>query len=196
MKRIALIVAALAISVGAFAQRGYWEWGVKGGLNVSNLSNVSGDDKMKASFYAGLFAEYRFSDYFGLQPEITYSRQGNFYNEDRYKLWNRVNYLNIPVIAKIYVTPRLSVDVGPQLGILLNNNTTFKWKNSDNSSTNDHSIDANGADFGIAMGLSARLAYNLDLTARYNLGLTDILKDNDGDAVRNGVIQVGLGYRF
>ena len=56
-----------------------------------------------------------FNDYLAIQPELVYSRQGarDKVNGDKLKL--RANYLNIPVLAKLYVLDELSVDLGPEV---------------------------------------------------------------------------------
>lgn len=191
MKKIVLLVVCVAMSAGAFAQD--WNWGVKGGLNLSSLSNSGDNSKMKASIFVGAFGEYKFNDIFGIQPEIQYSRQGNFYKEDGEKVWYRMNYINVPVLAKIYVLDKLSVDLGPQVGFLLNS----KAKAKVDGTTVKSDIDGlRSVDFTIAMGLTYNLMSRIDVSARYNLGLTDVIKGNEGDKVRNGALQIGVGYRF
>lgn len=186
MKKVILLVACLAMSVGAFAQD--WSYGLKGGINLANITDL--DAKMKPSFHIGAFAEYRISDFFGIQPEFVYSRQGSFEKVGNVKEWLRFNYINIPVLAKIYVLDGLSVNLGPQFGLLLNS----KSKAKGSGSTLTNKIDGSkGLDVSFAMGLSFNLDYNWFIDARYNLGLTDVNKHFDG---KNGVLQVGVGYRF
>ena len=186
MKKMILLVALAAMSTGVFAQN--FDYGIKGGLNFSNITDSDWD--MKAGFHLGAFAEFKISDYFGIQPEFVYSRQGAFVKEDGWKYWARFNYINIPVLAKIYIAERLSVNVGPQFGLLLN--SKMKAKNGGDSGKTD--IDGTKSfDVSFGMGLSYNLDYNWFIDARYNLGLTDMSKNGDG---KNSVIQVGVGYRF
>ena len=189
-KSLLLLAAFLMLGTAAKAQQWEgWSYGLKGGLN---FANVTGDDngKMKFSFNLGAFAEYRINDFIGIQPELVYSRQGAYEKNSGVKSWARMNYLNIPILAKLYVLENLSVDLGPQVGILLNSKA--KWKEGGESGKRDIP-DMKGADISFAMGLSYRIDYNWDVNFRYNLGLTDINKNGDG---KNGVIQLGVGYRF
>lgn len=204
MKKLIVLIGAVLIANSAFGQFGLGlDWGVKGGVNFTHLTNsdldfgtMKMDSKMKTSFYVGVFAEFPFFlDFLGIQPEIIYSRQGNFYKESGIKVWNRANYLNIPVMFKFYVLNDLSVDVGPQFGFLLNG----KMKTKTGGTTTKHSTssDFKTFDLSFGMGLSYRITHSLDASIRYNLGLTKAAKDkNDGDKSKNGALQVGVGYRF
>jgi opacity protein-like surface antigen len=54
----------------------------------------------------------------------------------------------------------------------------------------------NTFDFGIGAGLGYNFSPNLSMNARYIAGVTNIVKNNSGDSVRNNVFQLGLGYTF
>ena len=45
------------------------------------------------------------------------------------------------------------------------------------------------------MGVSYRIFDPLDVTFRYNIGLTKVWDAQD-NTPKNGVIQIGVGYRF
>ena len=122
-KLFTLVVVVVLMVVGAKAQTEIVV-GPKVGLNMTNISNS--DKKNKLSFHVGGFAEFRFNDYFAIQPELVYSRQGarDKINGDKLKL--RANYLNIPVLAKLYVLDELSVDLGPEFGFALNAKAKYK----------------------------------------------------------------------
>ncbi|MDR1756960.1 MAG: PorT family protein [Culturomica sp.] len=206
MKKMMIVVALVAMSAtAAFAQFSY---GVKGGLNFSSVSNMDkllGDNtKMKPSFYLGAFAEYKVNDFFGISPELVYSRQGlaadvemeylGFEEEGDVKTKYRLNYLNVTVLAKFYVLEGLSVDFGPQFGFLLSSKLYMEAGGEDE--TEDMKDTNKGFDLSVGLGLT----YNFNqffVQGRYNLGLTDVAKDNESDdKFRNNVIQFGVGYRF
>ncbi len=190
MKKILLLIAIFA--VGATAVRAQATYGVKGGLNLATLTN-SDDGSMKPSIYLGAFAEWRLGDIVAISPELVYSRQGVAANgtlsgvDVKTKL--RFNYLNIPVLAKLYVLDDLSLDLGPQFGILLN---ARAWMKADGTSADAKYSNAETLDVSFALGLS----YNIDrfiVQGRYNLGLTQADKNLD---TKNSVLQLGVGYRF
>lgn len=192
MKKVILLAAVLAMSASAaFSQASF---GLKGGLNLANLTNNDGEADMKASVYAGGFMEFRINDFFAISPELIYSRQGFHMEESGTKMNLRLNYLNLPILAKFYVTERLSVDVGPQVGCLLN--TKLWMKSGGETATvdpNDYwELDENSLDVSFAIGLTYNFG-NIFVQGRYNLGLTEYAKDADS---KNSVIQFGVGYRF
>lgn len=163
------------------------KFGAKAGLN---FASIMGDEtegfKPNTDFHFGIMAEWKISDKFALQPEVIYSGQGTNTNIDSEGVIS-LNYLNVPVIGKYYITNGLSLEAGPQIGFLL--------------STKGGSINYKDAlkstDFGVNFGVGYKLDNGLNFNARYNLGLSNII-DIDGvsDKNRNGVFQLSVGYFF
>jgi hypothetical protein len=198
MKRFLLLAAALFISTSAFAQN--FEWGVKAGLNLANVTKSEGMAKMKPSIYAGAFVEFMLGDFVGIQPELVYSRQGYNMKEAGETSNYRMNYINLPVLAKLYVLENLSLDLGPQFGYMIDSKAHANGITLDMDDVLDAANQLAGTDLKInkfdvsfAIGLSYKIAGQFDISARYNLGLT---KWNNYDDSKNGVIQIGVGYRF
>lgn len=191
MKKIILAVSAILLSTSAFAQN--FEFGVKAGLNLATMTKSDGAAKFRPGIHAGAFAEYVINDYVGVQAELLYSMQGTRVKEDGATGTLKLDYIVLPILAKIYVIEGLSVDLGPQFGYMVS--AKAKEKVDGESSTinvyDDPSLKK--FDVSVGMGLSYKLPYNLVVSARYNLGLTKIY---DGEKTKNSVIQIGVGYRF
>lgn len=51
-------------------------------------------------------------------------------------------------------------------------------------------------DIGVGLGAGYYFTPNIGLTTRYVAGFSDVIKNNPGDSVRNGVFQIGLAYKF
>ncbi|WP_106793891.1 porin family protein [Aquimarina sp. Aq78] len=184
MKKVVLItvIAALGLS-NVNAQK--IRLGAKGGLN---LAFITGDNTKNldpiTDFHFGAMAEIKVSNKFSLQPELIYSGQGYDTSIDSEGII-ALNYLNIPLIAKYYVTERLSLEAGPQIGFLL----------STKGGTKDYKDLFKTTDFGMNFGLGYKLDNGLYFSARYNLGLTDINNiDGISDKNKNGVFQLSIGY--
>lgn len=190
MKKLFVLVAAILLVGSAKAQMDI-TIGPKAGLNVTNISNS--DTKNKVSFHLGGFAEFRVNDFFAIQPELLYSRQGSRYKVNGNKTKLRVNYLNIPILAKLYVLPDLSVDLGPELAFALNARSKSK---SEDSTLKVKRKDVNTVALNFAVGAS----YNWDdfmFSARYNIGLSNVFdKDDNNGNNKNHVFQLSVGYRF
>ena len=102
--------------------------------------------------------------------------------------------LNIPVLAKFYVWEGVSVDLGPQLGFALNGKNKTKSGGTEVKTDIDH---LNTVDLSFAMGLSYDFNMGLVVSARYNLGLTNVIeKDKFGGNNQNRVFQLSAGWKF
>lgn len=180
-----LSVAALVLffALGAQAQTSL---GLKGGLNVSTIRIPNVDIDPKIGVHFGGFASTPISSRFALQPEVVYSQQGVKANQYDYTY----HYLNIPLIFKGTISGGFHLQVGPQFGILLAANR------KEGRTTLDITDSRNRYDGAIALGLG----YDVDawqISARYNLGLSDVRDDSDnGINHTNNVFQLSLGYRF
>lgn len=196
MKKLLLAFIAGIALLGSVKAQTEYTIGPKVGLNVSNISHSHGNSK--ASVNVGIFGEARFTDLIGLQLEVLYSRQGWRDKVDidgiREKVNYRVNYLNIPVLARIYVLERLSVDLGPQLGIGLNAKSKYKHSGT---TVKEKLHDLNTIEASFVFGVSYDLFDHLLISARYNLGLSNAFdKDTFGKSNKNGVFQFSVGYKF
>ena len=204
LKKIFTIAAFVAFAFSANAQQEV-KFGPKAGVNFSNVSNVE-DSKMLTGFYVGAVAEIKFTEKFSVQPEVVYSSQGfkNEYSDiyagvyESYKNTNKLDYINIPIMAKYYVYEGLSIELGPQFGFLVKAENKEKATIGSISGTEKTDIkdDVKSFDFGIGAGVAYDLTNGFFANARYNFGLTDVAKENEGKSVKNGVIQVGVGYKF
>ncbi len=169
-------------------------FGVKGGVN---FATVTGDDidspDSRTSFHVGALAEFPISDMFSIQAEALYSGKGfdfEFEGTDGDNAELQLDYIDVPVLAKIYVTEGLSFEVGPQLSFLVNEEVDL----NPNSDDGDFVLDeAESFDFGVAGGVSFITNMGLFATGRYTLGLSDVYQDAD---IHHSVFQLGVGYKF
>lgn len=183
MKKI-LVLAVITVLGFTNANAQKINFGAKGGLNFATISgdNIKSTGTV-AAFNLGVMSEIPLSEKFSFQPELMFSGQGYSLSDDVVAL----NYLNVPLMGKYYLTKGFSVEAGPQLGFLL--------------SAKHESIDIKDSlktfDFGLNFGLGYKLENGINFGARYNLGLTNI-NDVEGSSNknRNGVIQVSVGYFF
>lgn len=163
------------------------QFGVKGGVNFSNLNGGPSeiDYKNKTGFYAGALAEIKILPNFSLQPEVLFSSQGT---EVKGAGDFNLDYISVPVLAKFYlITDRLSIEAGPQFSFLVDDSQEAFDDIADGGSG------AKSFDFAVAGGASLKIAGGLFAQARYTIGLTEVSKNADA---KNAVFQLGLGYMF
>lgn len=174
-------------SVATYAQHAVGSVSLKPmvGVSVANFSELDG--KYKAGLAAGAELEYQVSDIVSISAGAIYSMQGSKFGGGKLDLGGlgelklnsaKVNlgYINVPVLANVYVVPGLAVKLGVQPGFCV-----------DKDGTN-----AKGVDLSIPVGLSYEYK-NVVFDGRYNLGVTKVFENSDA---KNSVFQVTVGYKF
>ncbi|GAA5087983.1 porin family protein [Chryseobacterium ginsengisoli] len=192
MKKLFLGLA-IAISSLTFAQEKEKssaqpvKFGIKAGLNVSSINDD--DSKAKAGFYGGFFANIPVASSFSVQPEVLYNGMGA--KDKTYSsLKLNLDYISLPVMVQYNVLPELYLEAGPQFSFAISQ----KVKGDGGSVDVDKAF--KGFDLGLGLGAGYYIEQKFGITARYVAGLTDIAEDNPGDAIRNGVFQIGIAYKF
>ncbi|MES2574097.1 MAG: porin family protein [Bacteroidota bacterium] len=205
-KNILIIVAVFTIG---FANAQKAEFGVKGGLNVTGFTgDTEGVDlKSKVGFNIGFFTAIKLSEKFTLQPEILFSAQGvemqnvsanvngvDYTGDVKFNL----SYINIPVMFKYYITKKINVEAGPQIGFLTSAKSVTKLEGFSQSVEQDAKDYFESVDFGLNFGAGYDFTNKFSAGIRYNLGLSNIAKTPAGDdsEFRNSVFSLSLGYKF
>ncbi|SHG53065.1 porin family protein [Flavobacterium johnsoniae] len=192
MKKI--ILAAIAVMAFSFANAQETRFGVKGGLNISTVGGDARNVSSLVGFHVGGFAEIKIIEKLAIQPELLFSTQGakEKFAGDKYN--TNLNYINVPVLAKYYITKQFTVEAGPQIGFLVS-------AKSDGEDVKDfyRSVDA-----GFNIGAGYNFTENLSVGLRYYIGLSNVIDENyedwddyvDSYKVNNNVFSVSLAYKF
>ena len=124
MKKIVLAAVMLLSSVSMFAQHEVGSLTIqpKVGLNISNVTKTNGDPRIGVA--VGAEAEYQLGDIYSIAVGLLYSSQGNKQTVDLVPLGTTSvtwapSYLNIPVVANVYVVKNLAVKLGVQPGFCI-----------------------------------------------------------------------------
>lgn len=182
MKKILLFIVMAGSFAAASAQISY---GVKGGLNVSNIGGEDiEDNKAKIGFHLGGFVNVPVAEKISIQPELVYSAQGVKFDDDaKYNF----SYLNIPALARYSFAAGFYAETGPQLGFLV---SARAKQEGEKSNVKDY---FKKTDFSWALGVGYLTQSNIGVSARFNFGLSKL--DEDGEAkIFNRVFQVGMFY--
>ncbi|AXT59400.1 PorT family protein [Aquimarina sp. AD10] len=179
MKRVFLLTLAI-ISFTFNSQAQDIKFGFKGGINLATINGNDVGDQIdgRTGFHLGTVLQLSILETFVIQPELLYSAQGT----DDIDL----DYINIPVLAKLKFAKFFSVETGPQFGFIVNDG----FKNATEGLQDVSFLEAETFDFGFAFGGSVE--YNdFFMQARYNLGLTEIINGRDG---KNSNFQISVGF--
>lgn len=193
-------------------------------LLYGNTNEVK--SKNQAGFLGGVDVEYRATEYLGVSLGAYYARQGCRWGDYEQRIdvnsaqkaddnngmyWGykdrhlNLDYVNVPLLFKAYVTPQFAVMAGVQAGFLCGDGkllaeVTDLVKGKDGSTQYqdtrhvENDWPAKKVDFSIPVGLSYEYM-NVILDARYNIGLTKA-NDFEGQNSKNKVFSVTVGYRF
>lgn len=197
MRKITLIAFVLFIGLKTSQAQMKVSPGIRGGLNLSTLTNID-DNSMKSDFYVGGLVEIKFNKYFTLQPELTYSRQGSegreyYLGAPTQDVKYELNYVTLGAVAKFnFGGQGFHVLAGPSLDI----------KTSDNFGR--YGYDPIGTDFSFVGGIGYSLPNGLTFEARFKQGLIDIYGYDGIDyddyyydqVILNQVLQFGISYTF
>ena len=191
-----MIMAALVLSsVCAMAQHevGSFTLQPKVGINFANMTNMN-KPSMRVGLAAGLEAEYYASDIVSVSLGAIYSMQGCKAKNEYVKETLKLDYINVPILANVYVVPGLAVKLGIQPGFCINKKIDGEFSTGEEASGELTKDNVKGFDLSIPVGLSYEFA-NFQLDARYNFGLTKAI-NVEKNSPKNSVIQVTLGYKF
>ena len=196
MKRILLVWAAVtSFSFVAKAQGGL-HLGVKVGANLAMVDGQAFKETFDVSYHLGGFVELGLSKKWSIQPEVlwnqTYGRRSNF-NMLYSSIANpngaekfALDYLSVPILLNYYIGRLITLQAGPQFGILLNEDKSLLL--------NGQSAFKDG-DFSMVGGIQLNVKI-LRIYGRYNIGLQNINDLSSQDKWTNQQIQFGVGLRF
>ncbi len=174
-------------AVASYAQQAVGTWTIqpKVGMTIADLSGDNVKLDSKVGFIGGAELEYQATDLVSISAGAVYSMQGAKVGDLKCNL----DYINVPILANVYVAKGLAVKLGAQVGF--NVNSEFKY---DTGIAGNYPLNfkANTVDFSIPVGISYEYQ-NFVIDGRYNLGVTKVAKDWDA---KNSVFQVTLGYKF
>lgn len=191
-KTIAFLVLCLTIfATSTFAQ--HIKFGVKAGADIKKLSGKSFDDQFSYGYHAGAFTEIGITKKFGIQPEVYFSQvnidTSNAFSAvyDFKKISNiQLKYINIPILLSFKPNKFVSLQAGPQFGILMDKGNTV-LQNGQNAFKQ--------GDFGVLAGIQMNISH-FRLYGRYAVGLNDINDIDNKERWKTQTIQLGLGFAF
>lgn len=165
--------------------------GIKAGLNLYNVNNDNGVKyDAKAGINLGLLGHIHLSQQWAFQPELVYSDQGAKHIVEGVPSRLKLGYINVPLLVQYMFENGFRLQAGPQVGFNIN------AKSEANKITTDQKRFYKSVDFGLGAGVGyvdVKSGFGVDI--RYNLGLSDINKNNTFKSTNMG-LQVGAFYLF
>ena len=189
MKTKLLLTAVISIlSISAFSQS--LKIGAKGGATINKISGQTFKDQFSYGYHIGGFATIGLGKKFGFQPEILFNQinvdtSSKFSDVYQFNKLNGVQlkYLTIPLLLNYNAGKLITLQAGPQFGILMNKSNTFVQNGKNAFKTGDFSMLG-----GVQLNIS-----HFKLYGRYAIGLNNINDIDNKDKWKNQSIQLGVG---
>ncbi|MDT0677542.1 porin family protein [Autumnicola musiva] len=200
MKRSILIIALAVFGITASNAQEFVQFGIKGGANFASFTGDDYDSESRTAFNVGVLAEIPLADKFSIQPEVLYSAQGfdiseidqdNIVDVDD-NIEYQLDYISVPVLAKIYLVEGLSIQAGPAFNFKVNEEVD----NAPLEDGGDTDVNlSNTQDFEVAgaAGLEYKFNNGFFIQGRYTYGFSDVIEDSN---IHNSVFQAGIGFMF
>jgi hypothetical protein len=165
--------------------------GVKGGANIIKIDGKSFKDEFRFGYHLGGFIELGLGNKFSLHPEVLFNQYATTVDSNFNHIYQNVfksndiklNYLSIPLVLNYKLIGPVSLQAGPQFGILIDKNK--------NLLQNGASAFKNG-DLSMLGGAQVKLAA-LRITGRYAIGLSNINDIDNQDKWTFQGFQLSLG---
>ncbi len=186
--------------------------GIKAGLNFANVSNASSiNSSSQTGFHAGVFFGGGSKSILGSRTELMYSQQGHGFSSDSTKGSVKLGYIMLAQLMAINITRFVQIQVGAQMGYLLNAKAGSSMQSTGNQSADKILAFYNRFDYGFGGGVEIHPIAGLLVGARYNISLSNLYKqpsatDSSGNPsfipssssfnFKNNVVQIFIGYRF
>ena len=193
MKKTLLIGSLIASTLFASAQQ--YQFGLKGGLNISNFTGGDFSNISKSALigiHAGGYIGFGIGQNLWIQPELLISSQGAKLSQGvppkdtTYKM----TYLAVPLMLKYHTDGGFFFEAGPQFG----------FKISEKNPNQSISSFAKGLDFAVAAGLGFQAKSGLGIYGRYVAGISKVGNFNSSTVstlnpnFKNATIQLGVMY--
>ena len=192
--KILLLLTAIVVSQLASAQ---FNIGIKAGANITKVDGKAFRDEFKYGYHLGGFAEIGLGGRLMLQPEVLFNQYQTRADSSFSSVYEnavdfgsyrdvKLNYLSIPLILNYKLGNVLSLQAGPQFGILIDQEKTL-LKNGGAAFTEGDLSVLGGAQINIS---------KLRVTGRYFVGLNNISDIDNSDKWKNQGFQLSLGLAF
>ena len=185
---ISLVLAVLSSQAQGF------HIGIKAGANLFKVDGESFSQEFKFGYSVGAFSEINFTSAWGIQPEVMFN-QTNYRTGEQFSdvypngvsdVKGKLNYLSIPVLLSFRPIPLLSLQAGPQFGILLNQDEHLV-KNGEDAFKKGELSFVGGAQLNLA---------SIKVGARYVIGLNNINDLSNENNWKNEGWQIYAGFRI
>jgi Outer membrane protein beta-barrel domain len=189
--RLISLAAMLLFFSASYSQS--MTFGVKGGVSINKITGKSFKEEFTYGYHAGGYATIGLSKKLAIQPEVLFNQMNTDTSSSFSSIYqfNHINhiklsYVSIPLILNYNVSNLLALQLGPQFGILIDQNKNLLQNGGDAFKKGDLSM---------LGGLQLKLL-KFRVYGRYVIGLNNLDNIGNKDSWKSQSIQVGLGINL
>jgi opacity protein-like surface antigen len=195
MKSIILSATILVFAMTSLQAQGI-KLGLRAGASMYKIEGLSFEDQFNYGYHAGGSLELMFSKVIGIQPEVLFNQSNTktgYSFDTLYKSVNpgtlkevKLNYLTIPILLNVRPFPFLTLQAGPQFGILMSRNLPLLEDGKEAFKNGELTMLA-----GVQLNILKFRVYG-----RYGIGLNNLNDIDNQDKWKSQSAQLGLGFNF
>lgn len=206
MKKIFILAIGLFITGAANAQSTDQpiKFGVKAGVNYSNIIKDDGNNNFKSDYlvgyHAGVTLDIKLLENLAFTPEALYSTKGYKLTSSIGEFTQTTHFIDVPILASIKLGGGLNLVAGPQVSFLLSTDNKFEtgFGTAEQKIVEDDSDRFKKSLVGGLIGFRYDFSNKIGINGRYAL---DFQKNNENGSsqtpeFKNQVFQLGLGLKF
>jgi hypothetical protein len=185
-----LLILAIFCIMGTAATAQKFNIGAKAGANINKIDGKSFSDEFSFGYHLGGFFSVGLGKKFAIQPEILFNQinvdtSGTFSSVYKFNQVGKVQlkYLSVPIMLNFKPAKFLTLQAGPQFGVLMNKSKTLVENGRDAFKAGDLSM-LGGAQVNIG---------HLNIYGRYAVGLSNLNDIDSKEKWKSQSFQIGLG---
>ena len=190
-KILGLLTIALVAGTVSFAQG----VGIKAGANINKIDGKGLKEEFQYGYSLGGFAELYFNNKWGIQPEVLWNQYQTQTTDDFDDVIPggtsdlkgiKLNYLSIPLLLNFRPVQFITLQAGPQFGILINKEQGLLKNGQEAFSSGD---------FSMLGGVQLNVG-KLKVGGRYQIGLNNINDIDNSTKWKNQGFQIYAGIKL
>lgn len=165
-------------------------FGLKAGASMNKITGKSFKEEFSYGYHGGAFVTVKLGKKIAIQPEVLFNQvnvdtSSSFSSVYQFNHINHIKlgYLSIPILLNYNLANILALQVGPQFGVLIDQNKNLLKNGGDAFDKGDLSMIG---------GVQVKLT-KLRVYGRYVIGLNNISNIGDSDKWKSQSIQFGVG---
>jgi hypothetical protein len=193
MNKMKLLIAAAGLLVTQNIHAQGLDVGIKLGASLNKISGKAFSEQFTLGYHLGGYATLKFGKKIAIQPEVLFNQVNtdtatSFSSVYQFNQITKVklSYLSIPILLNYNLSNIFALQLGPQFGILISQNTSLvqNGKNAFKS-----------GDFAMVGGAQVRILKFIAY-GRYVIGLSNLQSIANAGNWKSQSIQLGVGMKL